>query len=132
VIVQVSDLARGVDFYRELLGDAGVPVPGRGHYFDCGVILAVIGAGARAKPQPDHLYFSHPDVDALHARATKLGCLDPGEVHGAPAGEVEVRPWGERSFYAIDPFGNHLCFVAAASEFTAGSAERREPPATRS
>jgi len=29
-----------------------------------------------------------------------------------------VRPWGERSFYAHDPFGNPLCFVDATTIFT--------------
>jgi hypothetical protein len=28
-----------------------------------------------------------------------------------PAGAPVVRPWGERSFYADDPWGNPLCFV---------------------
>ena len=29
-----------------------------------------------------------------------------------------VRPWGERSFYAFDPFGNGLCFVDETTVFT--------------
>ena len=29
-----------------------------------------------------------------------------------------TRPWGERSFYLRDPFGNPLCFVDAATLFT--------------
>ncbi|MEV0398474.1 VOC family protein [Actinoallomurus sp. NPDC050550] len=32
-------------------------------------------------------------------------------VHDAPVGAIAVRPWGERSFYAQDPWGNPLCFV---------------------
>jgi hypothetical protein len=31
---------------------------------------------------------------------------------------VVKRPWGERSFYAVDPFGNRLCFVAGDTVFT--------------
>jgi len=34
-----------------------------------------------------------------------------------PMGEIARRPWGERSFYLHDPFGNPLCFVDAASIF---------------
>ena len=34
-----------------------------------------------------------------------------GDVHGDPAGAIEWRPWGERSFYAKDPLGNKICFV---------------------
>jgi hypothetical protein len=29
----------------------------------------------------------------------------------APGGGIVVRPWGERSFYAEDPWKNPLCFV---------------------
>lgn len=34
-----------------------------------------------------------------------------------PLGEIARRPWGERSFYATDPFGNPLCFVGRDSVF---------------
>jgi hypothetical protein len=34
------------------------------------------------------------------------------------AGAIVRRPWGERSFYAVDPFGNKLCFVDRATLFT--------------
>ncbi len=33
---------------------------------------------------------------------------------------IETQPWGERSFYCSDPFGNKLCFVADGTLFTAG------------
>jgi uncharacterized glyoxalase superfamily protein PhnB len=33
---------------------------------------------------------------------------------------IETQPWGERSFYCKDPFGNKLCFVAADTLVTAG------------
>jgi hypothetical protein len=33
-------------------------------------------------------------------------------------GEVALRPWGERSFYADDPFGNPLCLVDAGTVFS--------------
>jgi hypothetical protein len=31
---------------------------------------------------------------------------------------IEVRPWGERSVYGADPFGNPICLVDAATVFT--------------
>jgi hypothetical protein len=58
------------------------------------------------------------DIDAIHARASKLACLAKGVVHGEPAGSIVVRPWGERSFYVVDPYGNELCFVDASTIFT--------------
>jgi hypothetical protein len=35
-------------------------------------------------------------------------------------GEIARRPWGERSFYMRDPFGNPLCFVDEGTLFTSG------------
>ena len=43
------------------------------------------------------------------------GKLAAGDVHGTPAGQPVVRPWGERSFYCNDPWGNPLCFVDAGT-----------------
>jgi hypothetical protein len=37
---------------------------------------------------------------------------------GEPAGEVVERPWGERSFYVVDPYGNDLCFCQNGSLYT--------------
>jgi hypothetical protein len=47
-----------------------------------------------------------------------LKCLSSEDVHGESGCKVAVRPWGERSFYADDPFGNGLCFVDAQTVFT--------------
>ena len=62
-------------------------------------------------PAAKALYFAIADLDAIHARAATLGCLSPDDVYGTPAGQPVVRPWGERSFYAEDPWRNPLCFV---------------------
>ena len=35
-----------------------------------------------------------------------------------PMGRIARRPWGERSFYLREPFGNPLCFVDSATLFT--------------
>ena len=117
-MLRVAHLDRAEAFYTELLGTAGRRVGGGRIYFDCGpVILALLDADA-VSPGPDDLYFAVDDVDAVHARAAALGCLSRADVHGAPAGDVVRRPWGERSFYAEDPWGNGLCFVDAATTFT--------------
>jgi catechol 2,3-dioxygenase-like lactoylglutathione lyase family enzyme len=116
VVVPVSDLDQATRFYARLLGVEGRAIEGR-HYFDCGpVILAVIETGA--SPNPEYLYFSVSNLEPVYARARELGCLAGGEKHDAAAGEIVTRPWGERSFYARDPFGNGLCFVQAGTEFT--------------
>jgi hypothetical protein len=43
--------------------------------------------------------------------SSALGWLSKELVHGTPGGKISVRPWGERSFYADDAWGNPLCFV---------------------
>jgi predicted enzyme related to lactoylglutathione lyase len=118
VIVPVSDIGRAKAFYAMLLQQDGRAVsPGR-HYFGCGgVILACFDARADgdpwdSKPNPDHIYFSSDDLEGALARATAAGAVI--------AKPIETQPWGERSFYCADPFGNKLCFVDAATLFTAG------------
>ena len=126
IILQVDNLDRAEEFYAKLLGDRGRRIPrGSRHYFDCGpVILAVVdvtGEGISAlqpKPLPDYIYFAVNDVDSFHERARELNCLSSEDVHGAGAGEVVKRPWGELSFYAYDPWGNGLCFVDENTLFT--------------
>jgi catechol 2,3-dioxygenase-like lactoylglutathione lyase family enzyme len=123
VILQVSDIEKGAEFYTKLLGTEGRRIRGGSrHYFDCGaVILALVditAEGDQARPTPDNIYFSVKDLEAIYERARELGCLSTGDVHGAPAGEIVKRPWGERSFYAEDPFDNPICFVDESTVFT--------------
>lgn len=122
LILQVSSMKRGVAFYSRLLGQRGRSIHGSRHYFDCGpVILALLDPteeGARARPNSDYIYLSVKDIRKFHTRARKLRCLNRKDVHLESAGDIVTRPWGERSFYAIDPFGNKFCFVEAGTEFT--------------
>jgi predicted enzyme related to lactoylglutathione lyase len=123
VILQVSDLDKAADFYEKLLGVKGRRIPRASrHYLDCGpVILALVdptGGGQKQRPIPDYIYFSVKDVEEIHERARKLGCLSKEKVHEDNAGDIVTRPWGERSFYVDDPFGNGLCFVDERTLFT--------------
>lgn len=123
IILQVDDLDKAADFYGKLLDDPGRRIPRASrHYIDCGpMILALVdvaAGGDTPKPIPDKIYFSVSDLEAVHARATALGCLSSDDVHGASAGEIVKRPWGELSFYVYDPWGNGLCFVDENTLFT--------------
>jgi predicted enzyme related to lactoylglutathione lyase len=123
IILQVDDLDKAAGFYAKLLDDPGRRIPRASrHYVDCGpVILALVdvaAGGEAAKPLPDYIYFAVSDLDAVFARAKELDCLSSEDVHGASAGEIVVRPWGERSFYVNDPWGNGLCFVDEQTLFT--------------
>ena len=126
IILQVDNLDKAEEFYGKLLGDRGRRIPrGSRHYIDCGpVILALVDvtgegiSGLEPKPLPDNIYFAVSDVEAVYQRAQELQCLSTEDVHGASAGELVKRPWGERSFYVHDPWGNGLCFVDENTLFT--------------
>ena len=123
IILQVPDLDQAEQFYGELLGDKGRRIPRASrHYIDCGpVILALVDVsadGETPKPLPDNIYFAVSNLEEIHAQAKALNCLSSADVHGASAGDIVVRPWGERSFYVIDPWDNKLCFVDEETLFT--------------
>lgn len=67
-----------------------------------------------SRPAASMLYFTVNNVEAIYGRAKKLDCLSKENPHG-PAGEICVRPWGERSFDALDRWQNPLCFVEAGT-----------------
>ncbi len=112
--VEVGDLGRAAAFYGRLLGAPGRVQAGSRVYFTTGAVtLQVVDVSAAGAPHTaaKALYFLVKDIDAAFERAKGLGCLSKEAVHGSPGGAVVVRPWGERSFYADDPWGNPLCFV---------------------
>jgi predicted enzyme related to lactoylglutathione lyase len=119
VILPVNDIIRAVGFYSSLLGMPGSRVSAGRHYFDCGgTILAVLdprtdGEGFDPRPNQEHIYIAVPDLETVFSRAQSAGCqeLEP---------RIESRPWGERSFYCRDPFGNPVCFVDEKTVFTGG------------
>lgn len=119
--VEVADLDLAAQFYTKLLGVQGRKQAGRRCYFDCGpVTLQVLDVSSTGQPHPavKALYFTVKNLEAAFDRAEALGCLSREDVHDAPGGGIVVRPWGERSFYAEDPWGNPLCFVEDGTVYT--------------
>lgn len=119
--VEVGNLDAGVEFYGKLLGVQGRRQPGSRCYFECGpVTLSVLDVSSARRPHPaaKALYFTVRNLDAAFERAKTLGCLSREDVHDAPGGGIVVRPWGERSFYAEDPWKNPLCFVEEGTVYT--------------
>ena len=124
VIVPVSSINAAAAYYSAVLEQPGMRIsPGR-HYFDCGgTILACFdpradGDAWDATPNPDHLYFAVADLEAYQSRVGQ-------QPNGVILRPIATQPWGERSFYCADPFGNKLCFVEEGTLFTGGSG----PPA---
>ena len=119
VILPVSAIDEAAAFYAAVLGQPGARIsPGR-HYFGCGgVILACFDPRADgdpwdASPNPDHIYLAVSDLDACYQQVA-------ARPNAAIRKAIETQPWGERSFYCADPFGNKLCFVDDQTLFTAG------------
>jgi uncharacterized glyoxalase superfamily protein PhnB len=119
VILPVSGIDDAAGWYSAVLEQPGIRVsPGR-HYFGCGgAILACFDPRADgdpwdARPNPDHVYFAVADLDACYQRVT-------AQPNGSVIRPIETQPWGERSFYCTDPFGNKLCFVDDRTVFTGG------------
>jgi predicted enzyme related to lactoylglutathione lyase len=120
VILPVGDINLAAEFYGTLLSSPGDRVsPGR-HYFDCGgTILACydpiadgndLGAGWHHHAS-QYCYFAVPDLEDIFERAKSLPCK-------AIDTAIAEMPWGERLFYANDPFGNPICFVDEQTLFT--------------
>ena len=117
--IEVGDIGRASEFYSALLGTEARMDRGSRCYVDAvGVDLQIVQV-PDPHPAAKALYFATDDLDALHAKAEQLGCLSTDPVHGAAGGEIAVRPWGERSFYCDDPWGNPLCFVQEGTLYSA-------------
>lgn len=112
--VEVGNLDAAEEFYSKLLGMRGRRQAGSRCYFQPGLVtLSVLDVSSARQPHPaaKALYFTVKNLEAAFERGKALGCLSREDVHDAPGGGIVVRPWGERSFYAEDPWKNPLCFV---------------------
>jgi hypothetical protein len=115
--VEVGDLEQAAKGWAELLGLTGRPQAGSRVYFSAGPVTLQVIEVDPPHPAAKALYFLVDELEPVHARAKKLGWLSKESVHGEPGGTISVRPWGERSFYAEDPWGNPLCFVQTGTTY---------------
>lgn len=124
VIQPVQDIERAARFYSRVLRTSGERVSAGRHYFSCGdTILACydpvadgdgIGQGWSHHAN-QYLYFATDDLEGALARIRDAG----GDIE-AP---IDTMPWGERMFYARDPFGNPISFVDRATLFRGSAGE---------
>src|SRR5437879_10509660 len=117
IAVPASCIDESRTFYERLLAlDADDTVPSRIYFHSGDLILAVIDWGAEDRgtlhPTSENLYFATGELDAVYERAVAIGAT--------VVSPIETRPWGERSFYCLDPDGNRLCFVDEKTLFLGG------------
>lgn len=120
IILPVGDIESAVVFYTHVLEEVGERVsPGR-HYFNCeGMILACYDPVADGDELGDgwnphveqYIYFAVSDLQATVGRIESAG----GTI---VEGGIQEMPWGERMFWASDPFGNPISFVDDTTTFT--------------
>jgi catechol 2,3-dioxygenase-like lactoylglutathione lyase family enzyme len=122
VILPVEDIEQATRFYRAILSDEGERVSSGRHYFDCdGVLLALWDPCADGDPEfpgpnPAHIYLStHEPLETVRQRA-----IGAGAVPDPQRGSITRQPWGERSFYVSDPWGNPVCIVEYGTEYRGG------------
>jgi len=118
VIQPVGNIERAAAFYAGVFELPGERVsPGR-HYFHCGsTVLACYdpvtdgdGSGRGWRHHYNqYIYFAVADLEEALRRFREHG----GEIEA----EIETMPWGERLFYAKDPFGNPISFVDETTVF---------------
>lgn len=118
VIHPVPDIESAVEFYANVLQMSGLRVSDGRHYFNLGgAILAVYDPAADGDESAEwkhhpfqYIYIGVADLEAALQRAREAGASILGS-------GIETMPWGERLFYAKDPFGNPICFVDDATLF---------------
>jgi predicted enzyme related to lactoylglutathione lyase len=121
VTLPVASLERAVAFYQHVFQTTGELVSPTRHYFNCGGTILVCWHFEEEGPPPpsgwqpydfQFLYFATDDLYGAYQRVREAG----GDVRG----EIQVMGWGERLFYASDPFGNALCFVDEQTTYRGG------------
>jgi predicted enzyme related to lactoylglutathione lyase len=123
VIQPVHEIESAARFYEQVLGTSGERVSAGRHYFRCGAtVLACCdplddgdSMDGRWRPHANqYLYFSTDELQATAGRVEAAG--------GTIDAPIESMPWGETLFYARDPSGNRIAFVARSTMFVGGSA----------
>lgn len=126
VIIPVPDVDAATAFYTKVLGIPGERVSAGRHYFSCGgTILACYSPEADSDPigsgwrfhSSQYVYFATANVGLVFRRVKAAG--------GTVEGPIARMPWGERMFWARDPFGTPISFVDEKTVFTGWSRRRK-------
>lgn len=117
-ILYVRDQAAATAFYRQLLGEPSLDVPGMTEFLlGPGTVLGLMPeagirqlfgdaiadpAGGRGIPRSE-LYLRVDDPGAHHVRALQAGARE--------LSPLAARDWGDEAAYSLDPDGHVLAFA---------------------
>lgn len=119
IIFPVTDIDKAAAFYGDVFEQEGKRVYSNRHYFNLGgTILACYDPyfGQEDKTQKwvfeknQYIYIAVADLQKVHKKLLRSDCKHVDT-------KIEEMPWGERLFYANDPFGNPICFVDETTKF---------------
>jgi methylmalonyl-CoA/ethylmalonyl-CoA epimerase len=106
VAINVRDVQRAVEFYRDVLGLTFLFQIPNAAFFDCGGLRLMLGTPE--KPEFDHpasiLYYKVPDIHAAHASLQSAGVTTEDAPH-LIARMPDHELW---MFFLRDPEGNLL------------------------
>ncbi len=106
VAINVRDVQRAVEFYRDVLGLRFLFQIPNAAFFDCGGLRLMLGTAE--KPEFDHpasiLYYKVDDIHAAHASLHSAGVQTEDAPH-LIARMPDHELW---MFFLRDPEGNHL------------------------
>jgi methylmalonyl-CoA/ethylmalonyl-CoA epimerase len=110
LLVPVDDLAKGVVFYRDVLGLPFLfEAPPQMAFFNCGGVRLLVGVPPVGQPpqRGSAIYFQVPEVAAVFSTLKARGVLflaEPHVVHRTPNAELWLAEFQ-------DPFGNQLALM---------------------
>jgi uncharacterized glyoxalase superfamily protein PhnB len=120
IIFPVNDIDKAANFYSDIFEQNGQRVSTGRHYFDLGgTILAIYDPIADGDKIIQHwtfhenqyIYIATDNLETVHQKFKNSNSKYVDK-------SIETMPWGEKLFYANDPFGNPICFVDSKTIFT--------------
>jgi methylmalonyl-CoA/ethylmalonyl-CoA epimerase len=111
LLVPVDDLAKGVSFYRDVLGLPFLfEAPPQMAFFNCGGIRLLLGVPppGQAAHRGSAIYFRVSEIGAVFSTLKEAGVVfsaEPHVVHKTPSTELWLAEFR-------DPFGNSLALTS--------------------
>jgi len=110
LLIPVDELAKGIAFYRDVLGLPFLfEAPPQLAFFDCSGVRLLVGVPPDGQPaqRGSAIYFQVPDITAVFSTLKGSGVLfsaGPHVVHRTPSTELWLAEFR-------DPFGNQLALM---------------------